>query len=1010
MEHLTVAKFSYGLDTRRSELTSQPGTLEVCENAHISQGGQVEKRKAFVRVAQTQSGYYGLQETSNSLNVFGSTHYASVTRVRTSNVATLTIAAGHIFVVGDTIKITGMTSTGYNNPAAVLTAVNSGAGTISYANTGADEVATGDTTGLVVLSVRGIITYNTLRHYFSSVSYSGLNPGVPTYTEPTMDSLVASGAFANKCFAVAHFAAASTGLVFDACTQCFYDQSAVLPNVVGINWVTYPPTSAIFTTLTRAKAAGVATLDIGAHTFIVGNFVAIQGMSGTGYNQVVALSAVTATTISYIYNNSDAVVEATTSDTSGIVYQVASILLNKGFLASAFSQAVPTYFPTGFSVVNSNNAVAGNINNEYSSITGPVGASFSITYSDTSHDAIFGSIVVLPSFALAPTAASTGSTVEALATCRFFLISGAAGSINTVKTNGGAGTDLLAGTPVNYSQSLLITAQNVAASINTNGGGYFAVASLVSGIIAQVTVTAPAGTGSTLNTQVLQVNSTTIKTASTSSAVGATGNVNSTALTGGVDQSNGTGQLSNLNWGIDFQNAVDLELRTLWARGDAWRADVLYNGITYTIGAGNIGGVVPTFCMALGNKLYMIASNSFYFSAIGDATKWEDQDDGAGFIPIKDIYAAPTDLVATAPYQGKLAVFSRRNIQIYSVNADPALYNQSQSLQNIGTLAALSVQALGDFDVLFLADSGVRSLRVRDNTLNAYTVDVGSAIDSLIEAALVTAGSNTGACGIVDPATGRYWLYLKGTIYVLSYFPSLKIMAWSTYLPTSIITQDFTASTIGQPAGTAVYSGLIIGQTYTFTFGDLTQTLTCGSTVLTMSGSFVATATTATRVSSAGPPSVNPVLNGPNSHTFTPVKFVSYNGQVYVLDDVGDVYVYGGTDNNTYDITVATVELPWLDGGNAYCMKQSQRVDVAMAGQWTISLGMDPRAGTLNAVVPPSGLASPDETQDSTYNNGAFPFEGRGSHFKFKAVTAGTWAKAAKMDSFTLQYTKGEEI
>lgn len=1008
MEHLTVAKFSYGLDTRRSELTSQPGTLEVCENAHISQGGQVEKRKAFVRVAQTQSGYYGLQETSNSLNVFGSTHYASVTRVRTSNVATLTIAAGHIFVVGDTVKITGMTSTGYNSSAAVLTAVNSGAGTISYTNTGADEVATGDTTGLVVLSVRGILTYNTLRHYFSSVDYTALNPGVPTYTEPVLNSIVNTSAFGNKCFAIAHFAAASTGLVFDACTQCFYDSSAVLPNVLGINWVTYPPTSAIFTTLTRAKTGGAATLDIGAHAFGVGNDIVIQGVGGVSYNGVFALTAVTATTISYTCNNTDT--EATTSDSGGIVYQVAAITTNKGYMASAFKQAFLQYFPTGFSVVNTNLASVGNINYAYSSVTGPAGANFTVTLSDTSHDATFGNHLGLSPGVAGQDTASTGSTVEVLATCSFFLISGAAGSINTVKTNAGAGTDLLAGTPINYSQSLLITAQNVAAAIVANGGGYFAVATLVSGIIAQVTVTAPPGSGSTVNTQTLQVNSTTIKTASTSSAGGATGNVLSTALIGGVDQSNGTGQLSNFVWGVHIDSALDSQFRVVWARGDIWRADILYNGITYTIGAGNIGGVVPTFCMALGNKLYMIASNSFYFSAIGDATKWEDQDDGAGFIPIKDIYAAPTDLVATAPYQGKLAVFSRRNIQIYSVNADPALYNQSQSLQNIGTLAALSVQALGDFDVLFLADSGVRSLRVRDNTLNAYTVDVGSAIDSLIEAALVTAGSNTVACGIVDPATGRYWLYLKGTIYVLSYFPSLKIMAWSTYLPTSIITQDFTASTIGQPAGTAVYSGLIVGQTYTFTFGDLTQTLTCGSTVLTMSGSFVATATTATRVSSAGPPSVNPVLNGPNSHTFTPVKFVSYNGQVYVLDDVGDVYVYGGTDNNTYDITVATVELPWLDGGNAYCMKQSQRVDVAMAGQWTISLGMDPRAGTLNAVIPPSGLASPDETQDSTYNNGAFPFEGRGSHFKFKAVTAGTWAKAAKMDSFTLQYTKGEEI
>lgn len=50
MAYLNVANFKFGLDTRRSQLTSVPGTLEMCENAHINQGGEVEKRKAFVGV------------------------------------------------------------------------------------------------------------------------------------------------------------------------------------------------------------------------------------------------------------------------------------------------------------------------------------------------------------------------------------------------------------------------------------------------------------------------------------------------------------------------------------------------------------------------------------------------------------------------------------------------------------------------------------------------------------------------------------------------------------------------------------------------------------------------------------------------------------------------------------------------------------------------------------------------------------------------------------------------
>ncbi len=38
------------------------------------------------------------------------------------------------------------------------------------------------------------------------------------------------------------------------------------------------------------------------------------------------------------------------------------------------------------------------------------------------------------------------------------------------------------------------------------------------------------------------------------------------------------------------------------------------------------------------------------------------------------------------------------------------------------------------------------------------------------------------ACSLVDTA-GRYWLFLKDTIYVLSYYPTNKIVAWGTYVP-----------------------------------------------------------------------------------------------------------------------------------------------------------------------------------------------------------------------------------
>jgi hypothetical protein len=47
MGQINVSNFKYGLDTRRSQLSSQLGTLLVCQNAHINEGGEAEKRKEF---------------------------------------------------------------------------------------------------------------------------------------------------------------------------------------------------------------------------------------------------------------------------------------------------------------------------------------------------------------------------------------------------------------------------------------------------------------------------------------------------------------------------------------------------------------------------------------------------------------------------------------------------------------------------------------------------------------------------------------------------------------------------------------------------------------------------------------------------------------------------------------------------------------------------------------------------------------------------------------------------
>lgn len=72
MPYLAIENFRAGLDTRRLYETSPAGTLLACTNAHISQGGEVEQRLAFVEHATLPANTHGLYGLKGELVTFGS--------------------------------------------------------------------------------------------------------------------------------------------------------------------------------------------------------------------------------------------------------------------------------------------------------------------------------------------------------------------------------------------------------------------------------------------------------------------------------------------------------------------------------------------------------------------------------------------------------------------------------------------------------------------------------------------------------------------------------------------------------------------------------------------------------------------------------------------------------------------------------------------------------------------------------------------------------------------------
>jgi len=371
-----------------------------------------------------------------------------------------------------------------------------------------------------------------------------------------------------------------------------------------------------------------------------------------------------------------------------------------------------------------------------------------------------------------------------------------------------------------------------------------------------------------------------------------------------------------------------------WAAGDTWSLEASTGDAIFTLGLGVFDNQNPRVCMTYRERMYIGLVSRFLASNNDDPTSYEEQAPGATFVDYQSQFGIQDTIQALSQMQGRLIVFAQHSIQIWTVDADPSLFNLVQTLDNLGSSSPLSVQNLGDYDVIFLDSTGFRSLRSREVTLNAVPEDIGIPIDSLVQTDLETADP-ADCCGIVEPASKRYWCYINGKIYVLTRYVNSKITAWSTYIPTDS-----------------------------------------------------------------------------DGIAFTPKKFVVYNGLIYVrasnIQNDGDILLaYGGTNGTTYDATIATLTIPWLDDGRPKQKKYAQGFDLGAKGGWDVRIGMDPNPGTLQLAYSGVSVVGTD-AKDSTYDLEHVKFEQIGTHFQIQAKTQATWTSAATLSALVFHYNPGE--
>lgn len=198
---------------------------------------------------------------------------------------------------------------------------------------------------------------------------------------------------------------------------------------------------------------------------------------------------------------------------------------------------------------------------------------------------------------------------------------------------------------------------------------------------------------------------------------------------------------------------------------------------------------IPFALEPYATKLFAGAGSGLFSSASRDGMDWSTTLDGAFFADMAFEVGQNADIRALASYEDYLAVFFPRAVVTWSLDVDPAASAKVQTLKGFGTFSSRTVISYRGSDVIFYDPTGIRSLRARDSSKSAYTADIGSAIDTLAQAAYDAAPVDRleMASAVIEPKTGRIWLAIEDTIFVLSQYDVTKVTAWSVYKPGFVV-------------------------------------------------------------------------------------------------------------------------------------------------------------------------------------------------------------------------------
>ena len=177
------------------------------------------------------------------------------------------------------------------------------------------------------------------------------------------------------------------------------------------------------------------------------------------------------------------------------------------------------------------------------------------------------------------------------------------------------------------------------------------------------------------------------------------------------------------------------------------------------------------------SKIYAKGTETVRFCATNAPRNWTAVSD-AGFLPTGIQAQGSTEVTALGQFgQKKLVVFMVDGIQVWGVDPNPSLSALENIIPNVGTRYAKSPLGFSG-DIFFLSESGFRSLTVSQLTYNFNDVDIGSAIDKLVQdSVLITDDPQS----VFYSGLGQFWSINGTDVWVYSFSRTGKLAAWSRF-------------------------------------------------------------------------------------------------------------------------------------------------------------------------------------------------------------------------------------